>query len=1095
MKQMLKPSWLTFLFISFSMLLSAQQVHWIDMNEHVGSINESIEKEKPEEAIKLISVLNENDTVYEAMIKTKIQLLIQLEKYEESINICDQHIKENQNNYNYYLLKGLALLRSQRYDECVTAYQEMLVHHPMNYIAYYNMGIAYELNKQFKESILSYQKAIVLNPYYQNPHLRLGNLCYQENKISQALLCWNTYLLINPTSEMALEVLVEMNNAVAQKNTHTPNGIKVSEDDEAFEELDLIITNYAALSKSFKTPSKIGEPLVKQNYALLTKLQDFEGNGGFWSEKYIPLYLGIMQDGQFENFISRIMKATTNEAYLKIINKNTKNQKIFLPWFANEWKLICGKNNGKFWGKEIAQFDYYSEGELHSVGDMDELGNFTGKFSSYSLQGTLKTSGCYEGDKRSGEWKWYYPNGNVEEILGYKNGMGYGPFTNFYEDGTICKKATFDNNLYDGEFKKYSPNGVIEEKSNYKAGNLQGEKIIYYSYGEPCVHFKIPFEQGKIHGTVLEYFPSGELMMEKTFNDGIAQTEKEFYRDGTLNAIYEYDKGVLNGSVKIYYSNGTLKQEGLFKNDERMGLWKTYFINDKLKQEFSYDGKSNLTGSYKEYDIDGNLWYEYQYDENKLVGYTYFDYGGKILGSGKRQGQYLKFKGYFQNGNLISEGMYDENGRKNDMWKYYSIYGALISVEEYDHGVLIKSDIEYNSNGSPNSTIPYLDGLKQGLAQYKFVNNTVNRQGYYWNDTLQRFWYDYYPDGTLKSTLFYVDGEMVGTSNDYDCTGALKNIDYFKKDIVVHSIKYSKNQIAIDTVNYFKDTVVDYYYDNGKIKSRRHYLNGYIHGDIEYYHYNGLPSLKGTYFFGKMHSDWRWYNDSGTLTSQETYEYGVQVGKDLSYHDNGKLSTDNFYSEGKEHGTSVSYNEKGKKTYEGSYVYGERHGPAYYYSDEGELELVRYYRHDELIGYSYPQQDGTLKPMIPIINGTTKIISYSQKGNKAREIEFINGDLDGKYIKYFSNGNMFEYDEYLAGVHIGESKDYYENGQLKSIGHYLNGYQHGEFITYYENGKVHKKQAYLNGCRQGLWEEFKANGTLQKKLEYHDDELIHTDYF
>ena len=90
-------------------------------------------------------------------------------------------------------------------------------------------------------------------------------------------------LMIEPDTDRGFALLKYMNEIASSKNENDPiKDLIVSDDDEAFEDIDLIINNRVVLNQDYDTKTKIEIPLVKQNHALLEQLKSIEGNGGFW---------------------------------------------------------------------------------------------------------------------------------------------------------------------------------------------------------------------------------------------------------------------------------------------------------------------------------------------------------------------------------------------------------------------------------------------------------------------------------------------------------------------------------------------------------------------------------------------------------------------------------------------------------------------------------------------------------------------------------------------------------------------------------------------------------------------------------------------
>ncbi len=301
-----------------------------------------------EDALTILNKIHINDSVYYEAIKTKTNCHLNLENNDSVIHLCNIALRNAQcNNYYFYLYKGIVYLRTKAYLKAIDVYEESLKEYPKSYLFYSNIGLAYQNIEQYDKAIASYKKSILLNPYFSEPHLKLGWICYQADLISQALLCFNTYLWITPTANNALDVLNFMNEMVSSKNNTDIIDLSIDVDDDSFEEIDLLLNNYAALSKKYKIDNKVDIPLVKQNHALMEKLDEYEGNGGFWDTRYVPFYKAIFEAGHFDVLMYRILSESTNKKIAGIVKKEKGKHSDFVDWSAAKWVEILGTKNKK----------------------------------------------------------------------------------------------------------------------------------------------------------------------------------------------------------------------------------------------------------------------------------------------------------------------------------------------------------------------------------------------------------------------------------------------------------------------------------------------------------------------------------------------------------------------------------------------------------------------------------------------------------------------------------------------------------------------------------------------------------------------------
>src|SRR5690606_34675526 len=249
-------------------------------------------------------------------------------KYEEAIQLTNEGISLEcpDSNLSFYINKGLSYVYLGKYEDGLEVYNEGLKLYSKNSQLWYLKGNALEKLDRINEAVLAYQNSITLNPTYAKPHLQLGNLCYKQGLISQALMCYNIYLILSIEEEDVFNTLKSLNNLVEVKNNNIPNpDLKISNDDEFFKTIDLVLTNKIALNKNYETGNKINISLTRQNHALIEQLKDFEGQGGFWDTNYVQLFKWISEKNLFNNFIYTLCYSIQNEDYAKIVKQKEKD--------------------------------------------------------------------------------------------------------------------------------------------------------------------------------------------------------------------------------------------------------------------------------------------------------------------------------------------------------------------------------------------------------------------------------------------------------------------------------------------------------------------------------------------------------------------------------------------------------------------------------------------------------------------------------------------------------------------------------------------------------------------------------------------------
>jgi uncharacterized protein len=148
-----------------------------------------------------------------------------------------------------------------------------------------------------------------------------------------------------------------------------------------------------------------------------------------------------------------------------------------------------------------------------------------------------------ENNEKIGEWKYFYPDGQIHKVGNYFKGLKTGEWREYYQSSELWKIQYYENGKYTGVTKTFYRNGQLWYKSE-----------IYE--GEPEVH------------EVREYYENGKL--------------KEIGKEGFTTCSF--------GRWKEFHPNGKLKSSGRYKGcREKVGKWKYYDEKGKLIASENFD--------------------------------------------------------------------------------------------------------------------------------------------------------------------------------------------------------------------------------------------------------------------------------------------------------------------------------------------------------------------------------------------------------------------------------------------------------------------------------------------------------------------------
>ena len=249
---------LAVLLLCLAKFSAQEKISFIDLDEIYEQISDKSSLEDYAKNVELLNKISENDSSYCRILVSKSYYQLNSKKYDDALKTVNEGLARECGDLNlsFYINKGLTYTLMEEYDKAIEVYNTALITYPKNAELWCNKGIAYENASKIDKAIDAYQTAITLKPTYGRPHLQLGNICYKQDRITQALMCFNIYLILIIDEENAFNTLQSLNNAVSSRNENEANpDLEISPDDDAFDELDLILSNKIALNKKYKTES------------------------------------------------------------------------------------------------------------------------------------------------------------------------------------------------------------------------------------------------------------------------------------------------------------------------------------------------------------------------------------------------------------------------------------------------------------------------------------------------------------------------------------------------------------------------------------------------------------------------------------------------------------------------------------------------------------------------------------------------------------------------------------------------------------------------------------------------------------------------
>ena len=128
--------------------------------------------------------------------------------------------------------------------------------------------------------------------------------------------------------------------------------------------------------------------------------------------------------------------------------------------------------------------------------------------------------------------------------------------------------------------------------------------------------------------------------------------------------------------------------------------------------------------------------------------------------------------------NIVSEGRYTSNKKKNGWWRFYHQKGNLKSIGFYHQNLENGYFKNFHENGEIESLGYYQEGKKIGWWEFFDEQRNIEKRGHYVNGIDHGYWH-FFNEGIIYKEGFYTFGNPVNTWRFYNEKGELTRVEGF----------------------------------------------------------------------------------------------------------------------------------------------------------------------------------------------------------------------------------------------------------------------------------------------------------------------------
>jgi YD repeat-containing protein len=469
---------------------------------------------------------------------------------------------------------------------------------------------------------------------------------------------------------------------------------------------------------------------------------------------------------------------------------------------------------------------------------------------------------------------------------------------------------------------------------------------------------------------------------------------------------------------------------------------------------FQSDYKTPLEGKCETY-VQGKLYESRTFIVGHIYEETLYTLEGELRSEFKitqQPGDTLLgyFKQYAENGRLKQHDIYyyDKTKRRCEYTQEFWPNGKLKTAQHFAWAK--KSDVDPSEYVNHPDHVIDDEGytyLKSAFGNYySYHENGQLKERYSFKpaytpyvDELARFGpaVSYHPNGQLASTGFYEDSNNDGTWMYYDTQGNLIEENYYKDNLKTGTWKG--------------------YHSNGKPRFVAVYdvnSNHPFKPSLTEWNENGIKTHEIIYDAEGNYVEHKWSND-GTIV--QSYAFNAQnepIGITLNWFENGQVHT------------QMNHNPNADTVY------------VEYYANRQMAKLIRTTQDDTILPSKQISKLAVEKPSHKeSVKVKTTSLWYESGILQSETIDRLSQSTHSISIKNFSStGTLLHLME--DNSKLRHEKFYFQNGKIAKEVNYVNGRLFGKYREYDSTGQLRIDFNYEYGVRHGICKEYASSGKI-----------------
>ena len=199
-------------------------------------------------------------------------------------------------------------------------------------------------------------------------------------------------------------------------------------------------------------------------------------------------------------------------------------------------------------------------------------GRLHGEWIIRDAEGRLVSQWTYADGRRHGTCSWYFPGGNPQRRIEFRNGLMHGARHEWTEDETLVVDERYEDGCRLALRQKLYDDGAVMWQCMFR--HERNEPVAADDWWNAKPAAWKPVGRPARHGKLTSWYPTGQKQSEGTYREDKRDGTFTWWHQNTQKAVEgPFRDDQPHGTFTWWHENGLKSVSGQYANGRPTGLW------------------------------------------------------------------------------------------------------------------------------------------------------------------------------------------------------------------------------------------------------------------------------------------------------------------------------------------------------------------------------------------------------------------------------------------------------------------------------------------------------------------------------------------